>query len=126
MSNVKTTCLRFNLDKPIYCKAWEILQSSDKSHSKLIAEALAEYHDRHSKLADDPYFENREREDKFVEQIVSAVGTSLEKALPSFLTACLVNITQPYNITTTAVKASEAEPQTETSADEIDWDFLGG
>lgn len=126
MSNVKTTCIRFNLDKPIYCKAWEILQSSDKSHSKLITEALVEYQDRHSRLADDPYFENREREGRFVEQIVSAVGTALEKTLPSFLTACLVNITQPYNITPTAVRATEAETQTETSEDEIDWEFLGG
>lgn len=98
MANIKTTCLRFTLDKPIYSRAWEILQSENKSHSKLIAAALAEYSERHAKLVDDPYFENREREDRFVEKIVMAVESSLKSELPNFLTACLVGIAQPYNI----------------------------
>ena len=125
MGNIKTTCLRLNLDKPLHSKAWGILQSEDKSHSKLISEALVEYRDRHSRLADDPYFESREREDRFVEQIVKAVEKSVKAELPTFLAACLVNISQPYNITPVAMKSPE-EAVTKANTDDIDYDFLSG
>ncbi len=84
MANVKSTCLRFNLDKEQYRRAWEMLQASGKSYTQTVTAALIEYDERHSRLADDPYFENREREDRFVEQIVSAVQQSLDRALPGF------------------------------------------
>ena len=125
MGNIKTTCLRFNLDKPLHCKAWEILQAEEKSHSKLISEALIEYKERHSRLADDPYFESREREDRFVEQIVTAVENAVKAELPSFLAACLLNISQPYNIAPMAVKPPEPSV-TEADTDDIDYDFLSG
>ena len=125
MGNIKTTCLRFNLDKPMQCKAWDILQSEDKSHSKLISEALVECQNRHSRLADDPYFESREREDRFVEQIVGAVENAVKAELPTFLAACLVNISQPYSIAPVAVKPPE-ETVTEANTEDIDYDFLSG
>lgn len=126
MSNVKSTCLRFNLAKPVYRQAWEILQKSDKSYSQTVATALVEYDERHSRLVDDPYFENREREDRFVEQIVLAVEQSLEKALPSFMAACLMNVVQPYNITSQNVPIVPAKPASdEVSEESIDWDFIG-
>ena len=125
MSNIKTTCLRFNLDKPLYDRAWDILQKESRSHSKLVSEALVEYQDRHSRLADDPYFENREREEKFVKQIVGAVESAVKEELPSFLAACLVNISQTYSIAPMAI-----QPQEESTAiienDDIDYDFLSG
>ena len=125
MGNIKTTCLRFNLDKPLHSKAWDILQNDGKSHSKLISEALVEYQDRHNRLADDPYFESREREDRFVEQIVGAVENAVRAELPTFLAACLVNISQPYNLTSVTIKPPE-ETGTEANADDIDYDFLSG
>ena len=103
MGNVKTTCLRFNLDKPLHSKAWEILQAEEKSHSKLISEALIEYKERHSRLADDPYFESREREDRFVEQIVTAVENAVKAELPP-----------------------PEQSVTEADTDDIDYDFLSG
>lgn len=125
MGNIKTTCLRFNLDKPLHSKAWDILQSEDKSHSKLVSEALVEYQDRHSRLEDDPYFESREREDRFVEQIVGAVENAVKAELPSFLAACLVNISQPYNIAPVTLKPDK-EAVTEANSEDIDYDFLSG
>ena len=74
MTELRTTCLRFNIAKPVFRRAWEILQTNSKSHSKLVAEALIEYHERHSRLEDDPYFETREREDKFAEDILMRTG----------------------------------------------------
>lgn len=125
MRNIKTTCLRFNLDKPLHSKAWEILQNEEKSHSKLISEALVEYQERHSRLADDPYFESREREDRFVEKIVGAVENAVKAELPSFLAACLVKISQPYSIAPLTMKPPE-EALTEANTEDIDYDFLSG
>lgn len=127
MSDVKSTCLRFNLAKPIYRQAWEIMQKSGKSYSQTVAAALIEYDERHSRLDDDPYFENREREDRFVDQIISAVEQSLEKALPGFMAACLMNMIQPYNIIPQNAPATAPEqPESQEFAEEsIDWDFIG-
>lgn len=46
---VKTTNLRLNLDKPEHRKAYEILQNSDKSHSKTIVAALLSFSENEEK-----------------------------------------------------------------------------
>ena len=122
MSNIRSTNLRFNLDKSLYEKAWTYLQNMDKSKFKsynhAIALSVAEYFERHYRKESDPYFETREREERFIEQIVLAVEKAIEKALPSFLTACLTGIVQPYK------QIEAAEPEKEEINDEVDWDFL--
>ena len=124
MTELRTTCLRFNIAKPVFRRAWEILQTDTKSHSKLIDEALIEYHERHSRLAEDPYFETREREEKFAEDIVSAVSDKIEKAMPNLLAACFVKVTQPYG--SPPPTAAQAAPNSPTTVNEdIDYSFLG-
>lgn len=122
MSNIRSTNLRFNLDKPLYEKAWTYLQNMDKaefkSYNHAIALSVAEYFERYYKKESDPYFETREREERFIEQLVLAVEKAIEKALPSFLTACLTGIVQPYK------HIKVAEPAKEEENDEVDWDFL--
>ena len=122
MSNIRSTNLRFNLDKPLYEKAWTYLQNMDKaefkSYNHAIALSVAEYFERYYKKESDPYFETREREERFIEQIVLAVEKAIEKALPSFLTVCLTGIVQPYK------HIKVAEPAKEEENDEVDWDFL--
>ena len=122
MSNIRSTNLRFNLDKPLYEKAWNYLQNMDKSKFKsynhAIALSVADYFERHYRKESDPYFETREREELFIKQIVTATEKAIEKALPSFLTACLTGIVQPYK------QIETAEPAKEEINDEIDWDFL--
>ncbi len=86
MSNIRTVCLRFNLDKPLHKAAFEYLKNIDKSvfksYTQAAALAISEYFERYFKKCDDPYFETREREERFIEQIVAAVGSAVEKALP--------------------------------------------
>ena len=122
LSNIRSTNLRFNLDKPLYEKAWTYLQNMDKtefkSYNHAIALSVTEYFERYYKKESDPYFETREREERFIEQIVLAVEKAIEKALPSFLTACLTGIVQPYK------QIEATEPAKEQTSDEIDWDFL--
>ena len=123
MADVKSTCLRFNIEKQLYRDAWEILQRADKSHNLLIANALIEYDKRYRMLAEDPYFETREREDHFVQQIVEAVEQALERSLPGFLAASLLRLVQPYQ--TPASAQPQQPPVPEPADDAVDWDFLG-
>lgn len=120
--NIRTVCLRFNLDKPLHQKAFEYLKSMDKSafksYTQAVTLAITEYFERYFKKCDDPYFETREREERFIEQIVTAVGNAAEKALPGFMAAYLTNLAQPYQQT-----SSTAEQEPDLS--EIDLDFVG-
>ena len=76
-ANIRNTNLRFNLEKDLQRKAWEYLQTMDKqefrSYSQVIALALVEYFDRYYRTQEDPYLETREREERFVDQILKAV-----------------------------------------------------
>ena len=122
MSEVKCTNLRFNLDKPVQRAAWECLQTMDKaqfkSYSQVIALAVVDYFDRLEKLQDDPYLETREREERFVSQIVAAVERAMSDALPVYLAGCMTGMTK-------AVPAAPTQTP-EASAPDIDWGYLGG
>lgn len=128
MSNIKCTTLRFNLDKPLDRQAWEYLQNMDKdefkSYSQSVAIAVTGYFKRYYKRVDDPYFETREREERFVEQIVAAVESAVEKVLPVFLAACFSKMVMPYNAVPTINITNNNENN--ALADEIDMDFVGG
>ena len=114
--NIKTTNLRFNLDKPLHRQAWEALQGMDKqrykSYSQVIALALVEFFKRQARQAEDPYFETREREERFVQQILSEVRAEMERSLPLFLAGYSAGANPPQK------EAEEVSP-------EVDWDFLG-
>lgn len=121
MSEVKCTNLRFNLDKPVQHAAWECLQTMDKtqfkSYSQVIALAIVDYFDRLEKLQDDPYLETREREERFVGQIVAAVERAMKDALPVYLAGCMTGLSKAAPVVLTQTP--------EAGADAIDWDFLG-
>ena len=121
MSEVKCTNLRFNLDKPVQRAAWECLQAMDKtrfkSYSQVIALAVVDYFDRLEKLQDDPYLETREREERFVSQIVAAVERAMKDALPVYLAGCMAGLSKAAPVAPTQTP--------EASEDAVDWDFLG-
>ena len=124
MSSVKCTNLRFNLEKDIQRRAWECLQEMDKSrfksYSNMISLAIVEYFDRHRRLQNDPYLETREREERFVNQIVAAVEKAMTAALPVYLAGCMAGLTR------SAPVPPVPEAPREDSGKDIDWDFLGG
>lgn len=119
--NIRSTNLRFNLDKDVQNRAWQYLQTMDKkkfkSYSQIIAISLVDYFDRYYKQQDDPYLETREREKRFVEQIVTAVENAMNRTLPVYLAGCMAGIAQ----ITPQVAVAASEPE---DAD-FDWDFLG-
>ena len=121
----KSICLRFNLDKPLHREAWEQLQNMDKekfkSYTNAVVITVTDYFQRYYKNCDDPYFETREKEDEFVQRVVAQIGSAVEKAMPSFLAACLTGLAQPC----IQVPQSEQPKQAEEIAD-VDLDFIGG
>jgi hypothetical protein len=115
MSNIKNTNIRFNLDKPIFRKAWDYLQGIDKSeyssHSLLIATAINDFFERRDK--------NTENENGLVGQIVGAVNEVLEKSIPILLSEAVGQ----YSISTTE---EIKDNQDDDISALIDFDFLGG
>ena len=119
--NIRSTNLRFNLGKDTQKRAWQYLQTMDKqqfkSYSNVIAVALVEYFDRYYRSQEDPYFETREREERFVNQIVSSVENAMEKTLLVFLAGCMAGLSH--------VPVAAAPVTQQELDEEVDWDFLG-
>ena len=65
--------LRFNIDKPLYREAYDNLHEMDrkkyKSCNHVIAVAVNEYFKCQRQSERDPYFETREREQQFINEI---------------------------------------------------------
>ena len=134
---VKMTCFRFNLDNPEHAKAWNHLHSIDKDKVKsgntAVVRAVNEYFDRMQKLSDDPYFENRQREERFVEQIVTEVGKAFTAEMPKFLASLMLNLNAgyPMPIPQTAVSTETESSKNTDNGDNVDYSaidfgFIGG
>ncbi len=123
--SIRSTSIRFNLDKPPDREAWENLQGMDKrkykSYSNVVALAVNEFFERRRKLKSDPYLETREREEQFVQQILSELEKALEKELPRFMISFFSSITKPYS-----VSVQTEQPQITHNDEDIDWDFISG
>ena len=151
MSKVLTTCFRFNMDNPEHAKAWDYLHNYDKDKIKstnvAAITAVNDYFDRMGKLADDPYFETRQREERFVEQIVSEVGKAFIAEMPKFLASLMLSLNRGYpmqeiravpvgteNTRGYAVSGNPSATEGFGNADNsenvdysgIDFDFIGG
>lgn len=127
--NIRSTNLRFNLEKDTQRRAWEYLQMMDKtqfkSHSHAVAIALVDYFDRYYRTQDDPYFKTREREERFVQQIVSAVQAAMEKAMPLFLAGCMAGMGK-LPLPAGELPSSPPDETRQDAGADVDWDFLGG
>ena len=140
MKNIKSLCIRFNLLKNKDKSAWDILHDLDKkkwkSYSNAVILAVTDFFDRQRKTESDPYFETREREERFVGEIVSAVEKTINKEIPKFLSFCFGEIIRQYgemggrNPAPTPITAAEQKNISENtlSADndysDFDIDFM--
>ena len=134
---VKMTCFRFNLDNPEHAKAWNHLHSIDKDKVKsgntAVVRAVNDYFDRMQKLSDDPYFETRQREERFVEQIVTEVGKAFIAEMPKFLASLMLNLNAGYPmpipqaaVSTGTGNSTYTDEDDNSDYSDIDFDFIGG
>ena len=128
-NNIRSTNLRFNLEKDLQRKAWQYLQTMDrgtfKSYSNAIALSVCDYFERYYHRKDDPYFETRQREEQFIGQIVGAVEKVMEKTFPLFLVGLMSGIGQTEAHIPTPSAVSTALSDNQNSDEDVDWDFLG-
>lgn len=82
MRNKISTNIRLNLDKEADRRAWEYLQNMDrkkyKSYSRAIVTAVNDYFDRQERIKQDHYLETREKEDVFLEKVLTTIEQGLK------------------------------------------------
>ena len=115
MRNIYTTTLRLNLNDPEERRAWEHLRNLNKkryrSYSKAIVTAVNDCFDRQEQLEADPYLETREKEDAFLEKVLTTIQEGFQ-ASPATMAAGLVQLLQ-------AAKPMAEKPQ-EPDLDSLD------
>lgn len=121
--------LRFNMDNPVYREAYDNLHEMDrqkyKSCNHVIAVAVNEYFKRQRQTEHDPYFETREREERFIAEIVEAVGKAVREAMPRFMATYIMEKSWGIvPVTQTVAEISDSSGISE-SYDDIDFDFAG-
>lgn len=70
---IKNVKIRFNLDKENDRKAYDYLQSAEKSYSKAVISAICEYLGLSERIAN---------EDAFLERVIATIKEELAKANP--------------------------------------------
>lgn len=80
--------VRFNTNSESAMQAWSLLHSDEvkngfKSQNEFIICAINDYYERYVQKKGDPYLETREKEDAFVERIVSQVTEKILTNLPT-------------------------------------------
>lgn len=80
--------VRFNTNSESAMQAWSLLHSDEvkngfKSQNEFIICAINDYYERYVQKKDDPYLETREKENAFVERIVSQVTEKILTNLPT-------------------------------------------
>lgn len=115
--------VRFNTNSESAMQAWSLLHSDEvengfKSQNEFIICAINDYYERYVQKKADPYLETKEKEDAFVERIVSQVTEKILTNLPTLagmymmqqqaiLTAGLQNAGMPVmNFTADATNAN--------------------
>ena len=108
---------------PSSCSSWSLLHSDEvengfKSQNEFIICAINDYYERYVQKKADPYLETREKEDAFVERIISQITEKILANLPTLagmymmqqqaiLTAGLHNAGMPVmNFTADATNAN--------------------
>ena len=95
-NKIINTNIRFNLTKADDRRAWEYLQSMDrskhKSYSRAIISAINEYFEREQKLTDNPFLETQEKEDRFIQKILDTINQGLQKSSANGGLASLIKL----------------------------------
>lgn len=92
-----------------------------KSFSNVIAHAVVDYFERKEKRSIDPYFTTKEREDVFIDKMVSAVESAVEKVMPAFM-AMYISSLAGVQVPSKSETVSTVEADADFGA-EIDFDF---
>ena len=92
----RSSNVRFCMDDENQRRTWEYLQSMDrskhKSYSRAVISAINKYFEREQKLADNPFLEIQEKEDRFMQKILDTINQGLQKYSASGGLASLIKL----------------------------------
>lgn len=100
MKDVEQISIRFRANNEDEYRAWHNLKSVNKekyaTSKEVIVKAINKQYDRESRSKDDPYLENREREEEFIQRITDGVMKKVTEELPFLLSGFLVGYLANY------------------------------
>ena len=88
MRKIVNTNIRFDLNREDDCQAYEYLLRMDrkqfKSYTRVVVTALNDFFSRQEKRQADPYLETREKEDRFLRQVVDTISKGIRHNMSRF------------------------------------------
>lgn len=85
MKRIVNTNIRFDLNREDDRKAYEYLRHMDrtkfKSYTRAVVAALNEFFSRQEKKQVDPFLETREKEDRFLRQVLDTIKDGINESM---------------------------------------------
>ena len=120
--------IRFSMGDEAAVQAWERLHSAEvekdfKSKNAFVVAAINDYYERHLAEQNDPYLENREKEDAFADRIVQAVEKKVLANIPALIGNVVMSSGMSVAVDTSkrdsvGVKDAEVSEESEKIAEE--------
>ena len=99
MKRIINTNIRFDLKREDDRQAYEWLKRMDrkqfKSYTRAVVAALNEFFSRQEKRQADPYLETREKEDRFLQQVLDTISEGIRQSMSQVQ---VTTTTQPNEI----------------------------
>ena len=88
MRRIINTNIRFDLKREDDRQAYEFLRRMDrkqfKSYTRVVVTALNDFFSRREKRQADPYLETREKEDRFLQQVLDTINEGIRQSMSRF------------------------------------------
>ena len=99
MRRIINTNIRFDLNREDDRQAYEFLRRMDrkqfKSYTRVVVTALNDFFTRREKRQADPYLETREKEDRFLRQVLDTISEGVRQSMSQVQ---VMTTTQPNEI----------------------------
>ena len=93
MKRIINTNIRFDLNREDDRQAYEFLRRMDrkqfKSYTRVVVTALNDFFSRQEKRQADPYLETREKEDRFLRQVLDTINEGIRQSMSRFQTVTI-------------------------------------
>ena len=99
MKRVVNTNIRFDLNREDDRKAYEYLRHMDrtkfKSYTRAVVAALNDFFSRQGKMQADPFLETREKEDRFLRQVLDTIRDGIGQGMSNLQITAPAQPVQP-------------------------------
>ena len=96
MKQIVNTNIRLDLSRDDDRQAYEYLRSMDrkkyKSYTRAVVAALNDFFSRQERIQADPFLEIREKEDRFLRQVLGTIRDNIDQGMGNLQTAWMEKI----------------------------------